>query len=162
MADLNNVVLIGRLTKDATLKYTQSGTPVADFSIAVNKSVKQGDEYTDDVSFFDVHLWNKQAETLQQYLTKGKQVAISGSLKQDRWQDNDGQNRSRIVINAQSVQLLGGNNASQPLQNNYVQQNNYQNNRQQQQRQSAYNPPKQRNENLQPDYHQNTLDNIPF
>jgi len=110
--DLNSVVLIGRLTRDAELKTTSSGFAVSNFSIAVNYRKKQGDGWEDVANFFDVTLFGKQAETLHQYLVKGKQVAISGELRQDRWVQDDGQNRSKVVINANSVQLLGNGNSN--------------------------------------------------
>jgi len=110
--DLNSVVLIGRLTRDAELKATSSGFAVSNFSIAVNYRKKQGDGWEDVANFFDITLFGKQAEILHQYLVKGKQVAISGELRQDRWVQDDGQNRSKVVINANSVQLLGNGNSN--------------------------------------------------
>jgi single-strand DNA-binding protein len=107
MKDLNNVVEIGRLTRDAELKYTAGGTAVSKFSIAVNRRVKSGDQWKDEASFFEINLWGKQAESLNQYLIKGKQVAVDGELVQDRW-TQDGQNRSKVYIKADDVQLLGG------------------------------------------------------
>jgi single-strand DNA-binding protein len=107
MADLNFVTIIGRLTRDAELKYTSGGTAVCKFSIAVNRRRKAGDVWTDEASFFDVVLWGKPGEALNQYLGKGKQVGIDGELRQERW-EKDGQNRSRVEIVANSVQLLGG------------------------------------------------------
>ena len=106
MADINKVVIVGRLTRDAELKFTSGGTPVSKFSIAVNRRVKQGDQWKDEASFFDVSSWGKQGESLTQYLVKGKQVGIEGELRQDRWQQ-DGQSRSRIEIVANNIQLLG-------------------------------------------------------
>jgi len=108
MTDTNLVVLIGRLTRDAELKYTQGGMPVCKFSIAVNKSKKNGDTWEDVANFFDIVLWGKQGETLNQYLVKGKQVAVEGELHQNRW-EQDGQSRSKVEIMASNVQLLGGN-----------------------------------------------------
>jgi single-strand DNA-binding protein len=107
MADINQVVLIGRLTRDAELKFTSSGQAVCKFSIAVNRRRKQGDQWVDEANFFDIVLWGKQGETLSQYLQKGKQVGINGELRQDRW-EQDGQNRSRIEVVANNLQLLGG------------------------------------------------------
>ncbi len=107
MADINHVVLVGRLTRDAELKYTNTGSPVSHLSIAVNRRKKTGDQWTDEVSFFDVVLWGKTAESLKQYLTKGKQVGIEGELRQNRWQQ-DGQNRSKVEVFATNVMLLGG------------------------------------------------------
>jgi len=120
--DLCKVMVIGRLIRDAELKTTQSGFAVSKFSIAVNYRKKNGDRWEDEASFFDVSLLGKQAETLSQYLQKGKQVAIDGELRQERWQQ-EGQNRSKIVIIANSIQLLGSNGNSQN-NNNYQQNSN--------------------------------------
>ena len=107
MADLNHVVLIGRLTRDAELKYTASGQAVCKFSIAVNRRKKVGEQWEDEPNFFDVVLWGRQGESLHPYLMKGKMVGVDGELRQDRWQQ-DGQNRSKVEIVADFLQLLGG------------------------------------------------------
>jgi single-strand DNA-binding protein len=111
MVDLNHVVLIGRLTRDAELKSIASGQSVCKFSIAVNRRKKNGDQWEDEPNFFDVVVWGRQGESLHQYLVKGKMVGVDGELKQDRWQQ-DGQNRSKIEIVANNLQLLGGNPGS--------------------------------------------------
>ena len=116
MADLNHVTLIGRLTRDAELKYTPGGLAISSFSIAVNRRRKNGDQWVDEVSYFDINLYGKPAESLKQYLTKGKQVAVDGELRQDRW-EKDGQNHSRVYIAANNVQLLGGNTGSSNYSN---------------------------------------------
>ena len=107
MNDINHVVMVGRLTKDAQVKYTTNGGAVLNYSIAVNRSRKNVDQWTDEASFFDVVSYGKLAEALAHFMTKGQQVAIDGYLKQDRWQQ-DGQNRSKIVIVAENIQLVGG------------------------------------------------------
>lgn len=112
MNDINHVTIIGRLTRDIAsderaFAYLPNGTARANVSIAVNRSRKNGDQWVDEVSYFDVTIWGKTAENLKPYLTKGKQIAVEGSLRQDRWQQ-DGQNKSRVVIVADNVQLLGG------------------------------------------------------
>lgn len=107
MADLNRVMLIGRLTRDAELKYTSGGMAVCKFSIAVNKFRKNGDQRVEEANFFDIVLWGRSGEALNQYLIKGKQVAVDGELHQNRW-EQDGQPRSKIEIIATNVQLLGG------------------------------------------------------
>jgi single-strand DNA-binding protein len=112
MADVNHVILIGRLTRDAELKYTSGGMAVCKFAIAVNKRRKQGEQWVDEANFFDIVLWGRQGETLNQYLVKGKQVAVEGELHQNRW-EQDGQSRSKIEINANNVQLLGSNSGAQ-------------------------------------------------
>lgn len=103
--DVNVVVLVGRLTKDCEIRSTASGVSVCRFSIAVNRRKKVQDAWTDEVSYFDAVLWGKQAETLRPYLVKGKQVSISGELRQDRW-EQDGQTRSRVEIFVNNLQLL--------------------------------------------------------
>ena len=107
MADVNHVILIGRCTRDATLKYTSGGMAVCKFAIAVNRRKKNGDQWVDEASFFDVVAWGKIGEALNQYLVKGKQVAVEGELHQNRW-EQDGQSRSKVEINADNIQLLGG------------------------------------------------------
>ncbi|PIE97718.1 MAG: single-stranded DNA-binding protein [Treponema sp.] len=112
MADVNHVVLIGRLTRDAELRYTSSGMPVCNFSIAVNRRKKVGENWEEEASFFDIVLWGRQGEALNQYLVKGKQVGIDGELRQNRW-EQDGVQRSRVEIVASNLQLLGGNPGQQ-------------------------------------------------
>ena len=108
MVDLNHVVLIGRLTRDAELKSIASGQSVCKFSIAVNRRRKNGDQWEDEANFFDIVVWGRQGESLHQYLVKGKMVAVDGELRQDRWQQ-EGQNRSKVEVVANYLQLLGGN-----------------------------------------------------
>lgn len=106
MTDINNVTIIGRLTRDAELKYSNSGTAICEFALAVNNAKKKGEEWVDEPSFFDVTLFGRQGEAIQQYMVKGKQVGVEGRLKQQRWQNQEGQNRSKVVIIAETVQLL--------------------------------------------------------
>jgi single-strand DNA-binding protein len=110
MGDLNSVVLVGRLVDDADLKYTKDGTAVSKFRLASN--FYQGREKEDGVSFFDVTSWGKQAEGLNQYLTKGRRIGVQGELRQERW-EKDGQKQSRVTITAQSIQLLDSKEATE-------------------------------------------------
>jgi len=112
MNDMNNVNLIGRLTKDPTLEYSSNGFAIMKFSIAVNRSRKKGGEWIDEASFFDCTLLGNQAAALKQYMTKGKQIGVEGFLHQDRWQSQDGTNHSRVTIGCTNVQLLGGNSGN--------------------------------------------------
>ena len=105
MADINKVVLIGRLTRDVELKYTNSGFAIANLSLAVNRRVKKEDTWQDEGNFFNCVLIGKRAEALAQYLVKGKQIGIQGELRQDRW-EQDGQPRSRVEIFINDIQLL--------------------------------------------------------
>ncbi len=106
-SDVNVVVLVGRLTRDAELRYTNTGTAICRFSLAVNRRKRSGDSWESEPNFFDVVLWGKQGEALQRYLEKGKQVSVTGELRQNRWEQN-GQNRSKVEIVAANLQLLGG------------------------------------------------------
>ena len=105
--DINSVVLIGRLTRDAELRYSNSGTAICKFSIANTYSRKTGDTWGEETNFFDAVLMGRRAEALHKYLVKGKQVGIKGELRQDRW-EQDGQRRSRVEIWVNDVNLLGG------------------------------------------------------
>ena len=111
MTDINDLVIIGRLTRDISgsdFGYTAGGTARLNLSIAVNRSEKRGGQWTDKASFFDVTVWGKTAENIKPYLHKGKQIAVDGYLDQQRW-EKDGKKFSKVVIVADSVQLLGGN-----------------------------------------------------
>lgn len=105
--DLNNYSVIGRMTRDlneCSFAYTSNGKARLNISIAVNDGYG-GNQYT---SYFDVVVWGKTAENIKPYLGKGKQLCINGRLRQDRWDGNDGAKHSRVVIVAETVQLLGG------------------------------------------------------
>jgi len=104
MTDINNVTIVGRLVADAILKYTNSGTAILNFTVANN--VYQGRDKDDYVNFIDCQMWGKQAEGVNDYLVKGKQVVVSGELKQQRWETDNGK-RSKIVVNVRSIQLVG-------------------------------------------------------
>lgn len=136
--DVNKVILIGRLTRDLgsderSFGYVGNGMARANVSIAVNRAKKQGDQWIEEVSYFDVIIWGKTAENLKPYLTKGKQIAVDGYLKQDRW-EKEGQKFSRVSIVADNVQLLGGKSDGgqssgaptfSPAENNSVENNSY-------------------------------------
>lgn len=110
MTDINHVIVIGRLSRDIDQRdfaYTTGGTARLNLSIAVNRSEKSNGQWTDKASFFDVTVWGKTAENIKAYLHKGKQIAVDGYLDQQRW-EKDGIKYSKVVIIADSVQLLGG------------------------------------------------------
>lgn len=110
MASLNKVFIIGNLTRDIELRYTPKGSPVADMSVAVNRKWKndQG-QMQEEVTFVDVALWGKTAESCAQYLKKGRPVHIEGRLELQTWDDKQtGQKRSKLRVVAEGVQFLGG------------------------------------------------------
>ena len=108
MASLNKVLLIGNLTRDPELRYTPQGAAVCEFSIAMNRTFnsKTG-EKKEEVTFIDIVAWARTAEICGEYLKKGRPVFIEGRLQQDRWEQPDGQKRSRIKVTAERVQFLG-------------------------------------------------------
>jgi len=105
MASLNRVILIGNLTRDPELRYTPDGTPVASFTIAVNRAftTRQGEREAD---FIPVVVWRKRAETCSEYLAKGSQVAVEGRLQIRNYEDKDGVKRRVAEVVAWSVQFL--------------------------------------------------------
>ena len=106
MNSLNSVLIEGNLTRDPELSYTPKGTPVCRLSLGSNRFFKQEDEYQKEVSFFDVTVWGRQAEVCGEYLEKGRGVRVVGRLKQDRWQDSAGNNRSRVLIVGEHVEFM--------------------------------------------------------
>ena len=102
----SNAIIYGNLTKDVDMRYTPSGTAVAGISVAVNTRYTSGGEQKEDVSYFDVKAFGKIAENCNKYLSKGSSVLVAGRLKQERWQDKDGGNRSKVVVMADTVQFL--------------------------------------------------------
>ena len=118
--DLNNYSVIGRMTRDLderAFAYTPNGKARLNISIAVNDGYGDN-QYT---SYFDVVVWGKTAENIRPYLGKGKQICINGRLRQDRWDGNDGAKHSRVVIVAETVQLLGGRDNGAGSGGNYQQ-----------------------------------------
>ena len=108
MASLNKVFLIGNLVRPPELRYTPSGTAVADMRIAVNRSfTTQGGEKRDDTCFLTVVVWGKQAEACGEYLDKGRPILVEGRLQTREWETKDGQKRNVVEVVAERVQFLG-------------------------------------------------------
>ncbi|MFH0935584.1 MAG: single-stranded DNA-binding protein [Candidatus Omnitrophota bacterium] len=108
MASYNKVLLMGNLTKDPELRYTPQGTAVANLRLAVNRKFRnKNQELKEEVCFITAVVWNKQAETCNQYLQKGRPVFVEGRLQSRSWEDNAGQKRSVIEVRAERVQFLG-------------------------------------------------------
>jgi len=104
--DINSVFIVGRLTRDPELSYTNSQKAICKFSVANGRG-------KDEVSFFDVITWEKVATSCGQYLKKGSQFVINGKLQQNRFTDKDGNNRSKIEIVGVNVQFVGAKSDSQ-------------------------------------------------
>ena len=102
---LPKVFAVGNVGRDATLKYTAQGTAKGDFSIACSEKYK-GEEKTE---WLNCVMWGKQAEGLTEFITKGKQLVVTGKLQTQQWTDDQGQKHSRTELIVQDVQFVGGN-----------------------------------------------------
>lgn len=106
---LNSVILLGRLTADADLRYTPRGTPVCTFRIAVNRRFlnKETGEWQDEANYFTVTVWAQQAERLGEKLKKGAAVLVQGELRSNTWDTSSGEKRTTVEIYGRNVQVLG-------------------------------------------------------
>ena len=103
---INQVILLGRLTRDPEQRTTASGKNVVSFSIAVDRQSQD-----DQADFFNITAWDKLGDLVMQYLSKGRRVLIQGRLRQDSWEDKDtGKRQSRIEVTASDVTFLDGPN----------------------------------------------------
>jgi len=108
-ASLNKVFLIGNLTRDPELRYVPSGTAVATFDLAVNRTYNtQTGEKKDETTFMRIVVWARRAEVCAEYLTKGSPVFVEGRLRSRSWEGKDGQKRSTIEVVANNIQFLRG------------------------------------------------------
>lgn len=102
----NKVILIGNLTRDPELRYTPQGTSVCNFGIAVNRKYKAAEEMKEEVTFINIVVFGKQADTCGQYLNKGSSVLVEGRLQERRWETEEGQKRSKHEVVAQNIRFL--------------------------------------------------------
>jgi single-strand DNA-binding protein len=125
MASFNRITIVGYLGRDPEIKYTPDGQAVCNFSIATSEKRKDSrtGEAQDVTTWFRVTLWGRKAEVANQYLSKGKQVYLEGSLRQDEWTDRDGARRTTLAVSATDIQFLtpkgdeaGTGSQSQPAQ----------------------------------------------
>lgn len=109
MASFNKVILIGNLTRDPELKYTPKGTAVAKLGLAVNRKwTTESGEKKEEVTFVDVDVFGRTAETAGQYLARGRSLMVEGRLRLDQWDDKQtGQKRSKLGVVGESLQFLG-------------------------------------------------------
>jgi single-strand DNA-binding protein len=108
MANYNKVILIGNLTRDPELRYTPKGTAVAKIGVAINRTWRtDAGETKEEVTFVDVDAFGRQAETLGQYMKKGRPIMIEGRLRLDTWEDKQtSQKRSKLGVVMESFQFL--------------------------------------------------------
>ena len=106
---INTVCISGNLTQDPEHRATASGTGLLTFSVAVNDRVRSQStgEWEDRPNYFDCKVWGRQADSLATRLSKGAKVCVAGKLRQESWQAKDGTKRSKVVVQASEVQLMG-------------------------------------------------------
>ena len=116
MASLNKVVLLGNLTRDPELKKSQSGVSVARLRIAVNETYRdrQTNQNKEVVCYVDVNVWDRQADSCGQYLTRGSQILVEGRLVYDEWKTPQGESRNRISVRADRVQFINTTKRPEP------------------------------------------------
>ena len=105
-SDINRVILIGRLTRDPEIRYIQSGTAVANFTIANNRTYVSSGEKKEQASFFNCIAWAKLGEVITEYCKKGQRIGIEGRLQQRSWEDQEGKKRSTIEVVVENFQFL--------------------------------------------------------
>jgi single-strand DNA-binding protein len=135
----NKVILIGNLTRDVELRYTPSGTAVAKFGLATNRTYNDPvtKEKKQEVMFIDITMFGRSAETANQWLKKGKKVLIEGRLALDQWTGSDGQKRSKHSVIAEKMQFMDNKNENSGADN--YNSGNYQNSNQNYNNQAQYN-----------------------
>ena len=103
---MNSVQLMGYLTGDIELRYTQAGNPVANFGVAVNRRFRQGEDVRQETTFVDLVAFNRTAEIAEEYLGKGRPVAIEGRLRYRTWENQGGAKRSKLEVVVNQLHLL--------------------------------------------------------
>lgn len=109
MPSLNKVLLMGNLTRDPELRVTPKGTPICQFSLAINRKFKmESGESREEVIYVDIEAWGKQGETIAKYVTKGRPLFVEGRLRLDQWEDkNTKEKRSRMKVVLETFEFLG-------------------------------------------------------
>ena len=118
MASLNKVMLIGNVGQDPELRYTPDGNPVANFSIAVNRRRRVGDEYKDETEWFNIVCFSRTAENVNQYLTKGQKVYVEGRFQSSEYVGQDGNQRKSFEVIANEVTFLSTKNEADSINQN--------------------------------------------
>ena len=122
MASYNKVILMGNLTRDPEMRYVPSGTAVTNFGLAMNERYtdRQTGEQKESPCFVEITAWGRQAEIVNEYLTKGSPVFLEGSLKFDSWEADDGTKRNRLSVTAFRIQLIGGRRDGDEMSGGYA------------------------------------------
>ena len=150
----NKVILVGNLTRDIELRYTQSGSGIANTSIATSRKFTQNGEKKEEVCFVEITFFGRSSEVANQYLRKGSKILVEGRLKFDQWVDQNGQKRSKHSVIVETMQMLDskGDNAGAAQGGGYnapaqASQQDYQ--QPQQQQQQSYQKPAQQQQSYQ-------------
>ncbi len=106
MPHLNVVHLMGHMTDEPTLEYTPSGTPVCEFTLAHNRSYKSGNQRKEETAFIDITFYGKRGEVIKKYHSKGDPIYIGGRIKQDRWEDSNGNRRSKLKVVGEDFEFI--------------------------------------------------------
>jgi len=109
----NKIILVGNLTRDIELRYTQSGSAIASTAIATSRKFTSNGEKKEEICFVDIVFFGRSAEVANQYLRKGSKILVEGRLKLDTWQDQSGQNRQKHSVVVESMQMLDSRNDNQ-------------------------------------------------
>ena len=117
MISFNNVILVGRLTKDPELKYTTNGTAVATFTLAVDRPTRKGTDDKDNTDFIRVVAYQKLAEFTSNYLSKGRLVLVEGELRINKWQTASGENRNSAEILSRIIRFMEPKGSSEVMSN---------------------------------------------
>ncbi len=123
MASYNKVILMGNLTRDPEMKYLPSGTAIANFGIAMNERYtdRQTGEQKENVCFVDVEAWDRQAEIVNEYFSKGSPIFLEGSLRFDSWETPEGEKRSKLKVRLLRFQFIGGRQDGDEVGGGYTQ-----------------------------------------
>lgn len=114
MAGVNKVILVGNLGKDPEVKHLESGSVVANLTLATTEAYKdKNGQRVENTEWHDLELWDGQAKVAEQYLKKGSQIYVEGKIKSDTWQDDQGNNRKKIRIRVLSFTMLGSRNSGE-------------------------------------------------
>ncbi|MFP4055902.1 MAG: single-stranded DNA-binding protein [Candidatus Brocadiia bacterium] len=106
MPNYNRVILMGNLTRDPELRYTPSGTAVADFGLAMNRRFRANNERREETTFVDVTAWGRTAEIINEYFCKGRPIFLEGRLTLDEWTSQDGQQRRKLKVVLENFQFI--------------------------------------------------------
>jgi len=108
MANFNKVILLGNLTRDPELRYTQSGTAVCKIGLAVNRTYTANGEKQESTTFVDCTAWGRTGEVINEYCKKGRPLLVEGRLEFSEWEGKDGGKRSKLEVVIENFQFIGG------------------------------------------------------